>query len=152
MAKGAGQQKQILVFENSAAANRSRARVELIVDEVHDAGMSPFGLVGKADHDGIFDVPRRWPLPLRGEARVAEIIGLRCIEDEMDRVKGHDRRQQRRARLTAFDEIAGIDPVVRDAAGNGRAHLRPFEIELGVAQGRFGASCCAFATSRLAFR
>src|ERR1700730_4276035 len=65
MAKCAGQKKQILVVKNSAASNSSRAGVKLVVDKVHYAWMFPFGLVSKADRDGILNVTRRWPLPLR---------------------------------------------------------------------------------------
>ncbi len=100
---------------------------------------APVGFVGEADHDGIFEFARGRPLLGAGKARVADIIGLRGIEDEVDRIKRYDGRKQRRAALTALDKIADVDLVIRDASGNGRAHLRPFEIELGIAQGRFGA-------------
>ena len=40
--------------------------------------------------------------------------------------------------LRVQDNGCGIDPAVRHAARNGRPHLRPLEIELSVAQRRFG--------------
>ena len=49
----------------------------------------------------------------------------------VDRIDGDDRGQQRRSGLPAGDQVAGIDAPVRDASRERRAHLRPFEVELG---------------------
>ena len=56
--------------------------------------------------------------------------------------------QQRRAGLAAGDQIAGIDAPVGDAPGNGRAHLGPFEIELGLLERGLGRRRPAPAASR----
>ena len=40
--------------------------------------------------------------------------------------------------------FASIDPAIRYAARNGRAHLRPFEIKLGVAQRCLGGKLLRF--------
>ena len=45
---------------------------------------------------------------------------------------------KRRALLAALDQVAGIDLAVGDAAGERRAHLGPFQVELGVAHRRLG--------------
>ena len=55
---------------------------------------APVGFVGEADHDRIFEFARRWPLLGGGEARVANIVGLRGVEHEVNRIKRHNRRQQ----------------------------------------------------------
>ncbi len=61
-----------------------------------------------------------------------------AVEDEVDRIDGDDRGEQRRAGLAAGDQVARIDAPVRDAAGDRRAHLGPFQIELRHLQGGFG--------------
>ncbi len=52
----------------------------------------------------------------------------------MDGVQRDDRREQRGAAGAALHEIAGVDALVRDAAGERRADLRPFEVELRALQ------------------
>ena len=75
-------------------------------------------------------------MPFGIEARVADVVGLGRVEDEIDRIESDDRGQQGRAGLPAGDQIAGIDPAVGDAAGDRRAHLGPFQVELrGVQRG-----------------
>ena len=46
--------------------------------------------------------------------------------------------KQRRAGLSAGNEVAGIDALVGNAPGDRRADLGPFEIELGLFQGGVG--------------
>ena len=59
-------------------------------------------------------------------------VGFAAIEHEVIRIDGHDGGQQRCATLSAGNQISGVDAPVRDAAGNRRAHLGPFEIELSL--------------------
>ena len=70
------------------------------------------------------------------QARIAQVVGLRDVEDEVDGIERDDRGEQGGALLAALDQVAGIDLAVGDAAGNRRAHVGPFEVELGIAQRR----------------
>jgi hypothetical protein len=109
-----------------------------VVDEVHGAAMREFGLVGEPHRDRIGGVARGWTLALDAHARVADVVGLGAVEHEVDRIEGDDRGQQRGAVLAAGHQIAGIDAPVRDASGDRRADLGPFEVELRGVQRRLG--------------
>ena len=63
-------------------------------------------------------------------------VRFAAIEHEVNRIDRHDGGQRRCATLSAGDQISGVDAPVRDAAGNRRAHLGPFKIELGLLQRR----------------
>ena len=79
-------------------------------------------------------------LPLLGEALVAQIRRLIEGELEADRIDRHDGGEQRGvAAGAAGDEIAGRDAAVADAAGDRRAQLGEFEIELGLPHRRLVA-------------
>ena len=66
------------------------------------------------------------------------------MHQKRNRVEGYNRREQRRSRLSPLDQVAGIDPAIRHAAGNGGPHLRPVEIKLGVAQRCLGGKLLRF--------
>ena len=85
-AESAGQQEQVLVLKNSPSANGTGTGIDLIIDEVHDSGvaMAPIRLVGEPHHDWLFEFPRGWLLTRGGKPGIADVIGLRGIEDEMD--------------------------------------------------------------------
>ena len=73
-------------------------------------------------------------LAAAGEALVAEIRRLIHGELEADRIERNDVGEHRRgAARAAGDEVAGRHAAVADAAGDRRAKLGEFEIELGLA-------------------
>ena len=45
--------------------------------------------------------------------RIADVVGFRAVEHEIDRIQPHDGGQQGRAGLAAGDQVAGIDPAGR---------------------------------------
>ena len=47
-----------------------------------------------------------------------QVVRLARVEDELDRIDGDDRRQQRRSRLTARDHVAHAHEVLGDAAAD----------------------------------
>ena len=64
---------------------------------------------------------------------------FRTIEGEVERIGGDDRGQQRRRRPVARgDEVTRIDPAVRDAAADRRAHGGEFDVEAARADARLG--------------
>ena len=133
----ARRQELVLVLEHGAAADRRRTGVERVVEEVDLAAAAPFGFVGQAHLDhrpGIL----AGPVARIAHPGIAQVIGFRDVEGEVDRRDRDDGRQQRRTRLAAGDQVARIDAAVRDAPGERRAHLGPFEVELGVLQVRLG--------------
>ena len=109
-----------------------------VVDEIHPALVLEIGLVGEPDRDRILHVARRRPRSGRGEPQVAQEVRLAAVEHEVNGIDRHDDGQQRRAGLAAGDQIAGIDAPVGDAPGDRRAHLGPFEIELGLLERGLG--------------
>ena len=83
-------------------------------------------------------IARRAALPIDAQPGVADVVGLRPVEHEVDRLEADDRRQQRRTGLAAGDEVAGIDAPVGHAPADRRADLRPFQIEFRRVQRRLG--------------
>ena len=62
-------------------------------------------------------------------------VRLAAVEHKVDGIDRHDDAQERSAGLSAANEVAGIDALVGNAAGNGRANLGPLEIKLRLFQG-----------------
>ncbi len=136
--KCAGREEVVLIVEDGPAADRAGAPIDLIIEEVHDAAARPFRLIGKPHGNGVFQLARHSLAPFR-RARVANIVGLRGVENEMNRFERHDCRQQGRSRLSALNEISRIDATVRYAPRDRCANLGPLKIKLGVSERGFGA-------------
>src|SRR6185295_6630743 len=85
-AESAGQQEQVLVLKNSPSANRTGTGVDPVIDEVHDSrvAMAPIRFVGEPHHDRLFEFPRGWLLTRGGKPGIADVVGLRGIEGQMD--------------------------------------------------------------------
>ena len=89
LAEHAGRDETLGVVDDGAQADRARAAVERVVEEVDAALPAIFGLVLQADLD----------LAVARAVRLALVLqqrGFRRIEHEADRILADDRRQQRR--------------------------------------------------------
>ena len=131
-------EKAVLIVEDGAAADGAGLGIDRVIDEIHSPHMREFRLVGEADGHGIRRVARRGPRPGGGETEIMQKVRFAAVEHEMDGIDRHDDAQERRAGLAARNEVAGIDALVGNAAGNGRADLGPFEIELRLFQSGVG--------------
>ena len=69
--------------------------------------------------------------PASEQALVAQMVGFRDVEQEMDGIGADDGGEQGGRPLAALDQVAGIDLAVGDAAAERRGDVGPFEVELG---------------------
>jgi hypothetical protein len=123
-------QELILVLEDRPAADGPGVRADFIVDEVHDALVRPIGLIGELDAHRVGRIARGAALAADAQPCIADVVGFRTVEHEIDRVQADDGRQQRCTVLATGDQIAGIDAPIRNPPADGRADLGPFQIEL----------------------
>jgi hypothetical protein len=95
-------------------------------------------LVAERQAHRIGVVARGGAAAVAGLPHVAEVGRLVHVEVEVDRVDRDDRRQQRRARVAAGDDVAGRDQPAPDPPGDRGDDPGPFEVELHQAQLRLG--------------
>ena len=87
--------------------------------------------------------------PACGKAQVAQEVRLAAVEHEVDRDRSTRSTVSNVAPVCAAgDQVAGIDAPVGNAPGDRRAHLGPFEIELGLLRARLRAEATWPAASR----
>ena len=117
--------------EHGAAADRARRTVDHVVDEIHVAAMHEILLVEQLERDVDAALAARHLLAAVRETLVAQIGRFVEGEFEADRIERHDGGQHRGvAGRAAGDEIARRNAAVADAAGDRRAQLGEFEVEL----------------------
>ena len=124
------QDRQILVRDDRAAAQRAGRDIQPVVEEIHLAVMRRLGLAGQRHLHRIRRIARTRPLALEPEPVVPQIGRLVDVEIDVDRIERDDRGQQRRAAVAALHEIAGADEMAADAAGDRRHHMGEFDVEL----------------------
>ena len=122
-----GCQTSVRVAKDRAASNRAGRRIELVVEKLQRALVLERSARRRAPS-------RMARLPCAhagGAARaiaVAEERLLVGVERRVDRIDGHDRREQRRFALAAGHEVAARDERAADAAVDRRHDLRELEI------------------------
>ncbi len=125
----AGRDEIVGVVDDRPAPQRAGALVDLVVDEVHRSRMRPGVLVGQADRDGCLVIARGGQLAAQHGPLIAEEVGLAHVEDEVDRIEGHDGGEQRGAGV-AGHEIADVDATVGDPPFDRGPHLGVSQIQL----------------------
>ena len=103
----ARQDREILVRDHRAAAQRAGRDIEAVVEEIHLAFMRRLGLAGQRHLHRVRRIARTRPLALEPEPVVPLVGRLVDVEIDVDRIERDDRGQQRRAALAALHEIAG---------------------------------------------
>ena len=92
------QDREILVRDHRAAAQRAGRDIQPVVEEIHLAVMRRFGFAGQRHLHRIRRIARTRPLALEPEPVVLEIGRLVHVEIDVDRIERDDRGQQRARR------------------------------------------------------
>lgn len=120
--------------QRGAAGDGAGIGVQRVVDEIHHPLVHELVLVHEPDGYRLGIGQGRGAGTVLIKARVVQVVGFRGGEDEMDRIDGHDRGQERRARRATDDQVAGIDLAARHASIERGADLGEGEIQFRLAQ------------------
>ena len=112
----AGQDRQVLVRDDGAAAQGGGGDIHPVVEEIHLAVMRRLGLARQRHLHRIGRIARTRPPALEPELVVFEVGRLIHVEIDVDRIERDDRGEQRRAAVGALHEIADADEMAADAA------------------------------------
>ena len=100
--------------------------------------MAPIRFIREPDQHRMADISRQLAFSGGRQAGIADIVRFRSIEHEVDRIQRDDRREQSGVGPSAFDEVAYVDAMIGNPAGNRGSNLGPFEVQLGVPHCGFG--------------
>jgi hypothetical protein len=134
----ARQDREIVVWDDGADAQRTGPSVHPVVDEIHRAGVRGLLLAGERDFDSVGGVPRARALSLGPEPAVLHVVGFGRVEVDVDRVQRHDGSEKGRSAIAAVHQVSDADEMASDASGDGRGDLREFDVEQRTLQGAFG--------------
>ena len=133
----ARRQKEVRVRYGSPRVNGPARAIERVVDEVERSLTDEIVFVAETEHDLVGErTTDAGALAVKGEK-----IGFAHVEVEIERVERDERSQQRGwagGGAAAGNKASDRYLACADAAGEGRADLRIFEVELGVSNARLG--------------
>ena len=150
--KTPGVNSRSLLSTSARPADRAGAGIELVVDEIHLADVRPLLLVGKPDAHGIVDVARGPPRAGKVGARVAQIVVLGYLEEELNRVERDDRRQQRRASRSPLTRLPSLTFLSEMRPAIGALTSVHSKLNCAAFSAARAICSCACATARLAAR
>ena len=134
----AGQDREILVRDHRAAAQRAGRDIEAVVEEIHLAVMRGLGLAGQRHLHRVRRIARARALAFEPEPAVLHDRSPRRRRNRCrsDRARRSRSAASRRPRCPARDCRA--DEMAADAAGDRRHHMAELDVELGRLQRAFG--------------